>query len=1209
MFFAALVCGLSFAGAAEQYGSIGNMAGSWKGYFGALKNYSNLAIPETLECKVLFISSVAQKNIHLSEKEYNTLLNFCRNGGILVIDSAANGRFSDGTRWGLRSGVLGGSLYDYNNYNSKATPLAQEIFGADAAKVLTGIKYRGAALGGASTVKALQISGKSVLFGVNRVGKGACVYISQPVYDKKSAPVYALVKTLVQKLQEPEFLDKYFPIVPELETEPAFIGNRFGAWAQVFSNAKFLSAVRVPEKLNCKFLFISSMGQNNIDFTEKEYNTLKEFCLNGGIIVLDYGSHSRFGTPKSGRNLVPGVELLGGSYYDYNDYAGKATPLAQEIFGERAAILNTKKYRGPALGALTSMKVLQLGGKSALLGVNRVGKGAVVYLSVTVNSKNPISGLLKELLMKMQESEFLDKYFPQSKPNDAAQVSGKKYHLMISGSKTPAAAKFLEGKLIAITGKGNFNRGNFRDTIKIHIGITPEVEKLKLDFKTLHHYGYYMIKKDNMIILAGKNSQANMYAVNDFLKRFAGYRKFGDHPITEVIPRKEFISLPQSFSLREEPDILSYYTPWTGNSDFGRNSRTIAMSTHSMNKFIPPAMYADKHPEWYSFINGKRVSFKGKKKPHWQPCLNNPELGRLALAYADRHFKKSPHSLTLPFGVNDGAGDCRCDYCMELDKKYGNRYAVLYNIAARAIKKKYPNKLIGFIAYGQAYQVPRNIKMEDNILVEVCNIGMVNSYVDYAKWQAIGIKHFALYDYFYTFGGRHVVPRHFPHYMIDVWNKEFKKFPVKAIWLEYYPKTRIFELARQYVFDEYVWNTKVDVESLLNDYFSSMYGYGAKEVRAYFDYLEKVFVRRKYYTIWPDESNVEQMRVYQMEDLIALDKLLAAAAKKFSGGKDIYARRFDLLVKAWKLARLYIEADICVRNLQQGKDIIANARRGYELGDLISSFKYSPEDEKLIFTRKSTVASMRHRLSRLHPLAHLDKVFDRLLDELTAAKLKKESKKSVAAYYRNIAKSSSSEQFRRAVLSQVWQLENKSENIVRNGGFEQGKNVPASATDNEKVSDWIGFKGLPGWFTWQFPDSEMQAIRTTKYARSGKYSAGIAGNQVSGGMCTTVPLKAGCRYRYTVYVYRNDDNNGKGLGGIGLRMKRKGQWLDYGTAIGARATKACVGKWEKLEVTFSAPNQDAAGLLVLSPPRQGTKSLFLVDDVSVVKIFDPDSFK
>ena len=93
MFFAALVCGLSFAGAAEQYGSIGNMAGSWKGYFGALKNYSNLAIPETLECKVLFISSVAQKNIHLSEKEYNTLLNFCRNGGILVIDSAANGRF------------------------------------------------------------------------------------------------------------------------------------------------------------------------------------------------------------------------------------------------------------------------------------------------------------------------------------------------------------------------------------------------------------------------------------------------------------------------------------------------------------------------------------------------------------------------------------------------------------------------------------------------------------------------------------------------------------------------------------------------------------------------------------------------------------------------------------------------------------------------------------------------------------------------------------------------------------------------------------------------------------------------------------------------------------------------------------------------------------------------------------------------------------
>lgn len=984
-------------------------------------------------------------------------------------------------------------------------------------------------------------------------------------------------------------------------------GNQAKAWQKVLAGSEIIAAKRPQVDAKYKILVLSTIGKTS-PFTPEEITALADYCRNGGILVINFSTITMFSDAKNIYDLSAGAGILGANRYAYGSFEGKETPPAREIFGEKAAILNQAPAgRGPALGGLEGIKVLQSGGKVALLGVNRCGAGAVVYSARTVNpEEKEYNELLLTLLDKLKDKTFLDQYFPLPLNNQAALCGGKRVHLAIGGSKYPAAGKFLTEKLAEITGAKSFSAGAAHPgQLTIYVGQTRETEKLNLDFDGLPKFGYFMVKTpEGDIVLAGKNLQADKYAVNDFLKRYAGYRKFSDSPLTEIVPSRECIELPEHFSFRESPDIPSYTVAWTPNGDFGRNVRLTAKSTHSLDKLIPPEKYAAAHPEWYSEIDGKRVTFAKGKLTLWQPCLANPELPRLVLEYADRYFKENPDSITLPLGVNDGAGDCHCTYCKELDRKYGNRYAVFYNQAAKALKTRYPDKLVGFIAYGAAREVPKNIVMEPNILVEVCSIGSINAFDEYSRWQDIGIKHFGLYDYFYTFGGGYVVPRYYPHWVTKEWKQEFKRFPVTSMWLEFYPKTRIFELPRQYVLDELAWNQNADVETLLNDYFSNMYGPAAAAVRQFFDRLEEAFSRRPPRSAIADWKNIAQLENYTTEDLAYLDAKLAEAAKQAPAG-SVYAKRLALLEKAWQLSRLYIETYICGTNIEKGENALESAARGYELIDAINQFTMTPEEEKEIFTAKNSLDQFRKTQSTLNPLPRLDKYVDRVFDGITENKLKNSTKEQVAQYWHKLAANSKTENFRKVALTQAWKLENPSVNLVSVPGFEiDGVTNSDNEKQAEKPADWVAFKGVKGWSTWQFPNSITRFYHDQREARSGKYSGGIGANQIGGSLICGLRLESNCRYRLTYYVKRNDENNGK-YGGLSVRMQSKGKWLDSGSAIVAPYPAECVGKWAEVTTTFSAPDVDVSALLLFSAPRQEEGSMVWIDDVSVVKIYDP----
>ncbi len=749
----------------------------------------------------------------------------------------------------------------------------------------------------------------------------------------------------------------------------------------------------------------------------------------------------------------------------------------------------------------------------------------------------------------------------------------------------------------------------------IHAGMTEYVKSLNLDFNRLHPFGYYMVFKDGKnVALVGKTNQTTMYAVTDFLKRYAGYRKFAAGELYEIVPEQKAITLPASFEFKEEPSVGSYYlAPGAGNESFGRNGRLNCMATHALDSLVPPALYATSHPEYYPLIKGerKKINPKGRNSP-WNPCVSHDDIPMLVEKYAADYFKKYPQRSGLPVGVNDGGGDCQCDKCVAVYKRTGNQYVEFYNQAADVLAKTHPDKVLAFIAYSRvATDAPKNLQMRPNILAEITGIKH-SAFGELPKWRAAGIKHFGIYDYIYAMGHSFITPRYFPHIMAKYWRDAYKEYGLESMWLEYFPAVTVFEAPRQYVLDELAWNMNVDIDALLDDYFRSMYGEAAKEVRKFFDILEETYGR----TTKPDfpfygYRSAKQMEHYSFKDLERLDAALAKVEK--AATTPAVKRKVDLLKKIYTFCKLNIESFVCGKELQkigkvssldQCRKVTALVARGYQTIAKLQAYTMSPADEKLLFNYKLKFKDMKS-LSTFQPLPIFEGKADGALAKVTAYLVK--NKKKVDDFYAAELKKCADSGYHAALNTQLYLMHNVPQNLVKNGSFEEVRQ--AGDKLQPVVSDHQEWKGAPGWATWTFPNSVTRFFLHSE-AHSGKFSGAIGERQIGGSLINYVTIESGCRYRLRFWVRRNRGDDGFGCGNASVRFQRKGKWLDNGSAIAVAYPPECENKWVMCETSFTAPEGgDATALLLFGATAQNEGTFTCIDDVTLEKIYEPERKK
>jgi hypothetical protein len=237
----------------------------------------------------------------------------------------------------------------------------------------------------------------------------------------------------------------------------------------------------------------------------------------------------------------------------------------------------------------------------------------------------------------------------------------------------------------------------------------------------------------NTVTISGGGKRGAMYGCYAFLEDVLGCRWYNAR-VTKI-PKQTTISVP-SLNIHQKP-AFEYREPfWTEafDGDWAARNRTNGHSqylsdqqgghvvyypfVHSFSTLIPPDKYFDTHPEYFSMINGRRVSDK-------QLCLTNPDVIELAVKRVDEWISAHPEATIISVSQNDTDGNCQCPVCQAVEKEEGAPSGVLLrfvNAVADEIAERHPNILIDTLAYQWSEKPPLHVRPHKNVRIRIAPI-------------------------------------------------------------------------------------------------------------------------------------------------------------------------------------------------------------------------------------------------------------------------------------------------------------------------------------------------------------------------------------------------------------------------------------------------------------------------------------------------------
>lgn len=317
------------------------------------------------------------------------------------------------------------------------------------------------------------------------------------------------------------------------------------------------------------------------------------------------------------------------------------------------------------------------------------------------------------------------------------------YAIVVPGDAIPAEKnaalelqKYIQqmsGKKIALVPYGKLGNRN-----AFYIGQSGLVAKKSgmKSFGSLKPDEIILRRIGNDFIFTGDRPRGTLYAVYTFLEDFCNVKFFAPEEI--VVPKS--LQLPDKLDIRYAPDFIVRETPFATlrlNSEFAAQSKvnghwqkttkkwggheTILGFCHTFAKLLPPGKYAEKHPEWYSEINGVRRPVGN------QLCLSNPEMRREIIKNIRKLLLKNPETKIISISQDDNNSYCHCKKCSELVKRFGNVQsgAIIdfVNEIAAALEKEFPKVYFETLAYSYSIDAPKNIRPRHNVTVRLCSTG------------------------------------------------------------------------------------------------------------------------------------------------------------------------------------------------------------------------------------------------------------------------------------------------------------------------------------------------------------------------------------------------------------------------------------------------------------------------------------------------------
>jgi len=166
---------------------------------------------------------------------------------------------------------------------------------------------------------------------------------------------------------------------------------------------------------------------------------------------------------------------------------------------------------------------------------------------------------------------------------------------------------------------------------------------------------------------------------------------------------------------------LSYY-----DEELYGESNDVPLVMHSTGNYVNTLEFGDEHPEYFAFHDGKRLSGVYSDDHHrTNPCPSHPEVKRIIAERVLKQFEENPSLRMISISYGDNGLACQCEECNKVNVPEKTDMAallLLVNHVADYVKRIYPDKYIGVLAYWPTRAAPLTIKPRDNVIVMYCPI-------------------------------------------------------------------------------------------------------------------------------------------------------------------------------------------------------------------------------------------------------------------------------------------------------------------------------------------------------------------------------------------------------------------------------------------------------------------------------------------------------
>ena len=434
---------------------------------------------------------------------------------------------------------------------------------------------------------------------------------------------------------------------------------------------------------------------------------------------------------------------------------------------------------------------------------------------------------------------------------------------------------------------------------KRHVFIGPSGEMrgsaIGFDVESFGQEDLRVVIRDQNIVIAGGWPRGTLYGVYTFLENYLGVRFLtANHthvpPVglwRKIGPVDCFYHPPMDFrwvayeANYGQPEFATRLRlnaarlpaspvdgkDWSKAGKYGGRT-SMRHINHSFNHQLPPARYAQDHPEYYCLYKGKRwaslkpgergIDFKRGQFPYgMQPCLSHPDVQRIVTKTVLDQFATREDEFNISVAQNDGGAHCQCPSCAAIDKREGTKAGSLLqfvNAVADEVARKYPDRMVSTLAYSDTARPPKTLRPRDNVQIMWCSIGtcFIHRFDDRScpqnsrlndqlrQWAKLTSN---LYTWnYYLNGENHSFQLPMPNLRLIGRNIRYQmSLGVKGMFLQATSSCHgnEWEDLRNYLLSNLLWDPTRDGDRLMREWLNLHYGPAAPPIARWIDRLHK----------------------------------------------------------------------------------------------------------------------------------------------------------------------------------------------------------------------------------------------------------------------------------------------------------------------------------------------------------------------------------